>query len=214
MRYIPRKTKVRMEFFKGITLADILVAAIGVTGIILFGLSTLPYNWYFALGWGCLVAMLFMPIEEDLRLYGSIGLFIRFIAFKKKYNKSDVDKKTNRLKIRDIVPYEGIIQDKILDFKDYYAMVISIKPIEFGLLNAHKQELVIRSLADAIRRMSNEQSASIIKVSKALVFDDYITNEDKKFDDLMELQYEGEMTEEEIECRSSVFEARVRRKGL
>ena len=40
MRYIPRKTKVRMEFFKGITLADILVAAIGVTGIILFGLST------------------------------------------------------------------------------------------------------------------------------------------------------------------------------
>lgn len=209
MRYIPRKTKVRMEFFKGITLADILVAAIGVTGIILFGLSTLPYNWYFALGWGCLVAMLFMPIEEDLRLYGSIGLFIRFIAFKKKYNKSDVGKKTNRLKIRDIVPYEGIIQDKILDFKDYYAMVISIKPIEFGLLNAHKQELVIRSLADAIRRMSNEQSASIIKVSKALVFDDYITNEDKKFDDLMELQYEGEMTEEEIECRSSVFEARV-----
>ena len=209
MRYIPRKTKVKMEFFKGITLADILVAAIGVTGVILFGLSTLPYNWYFALGWGCLVAMLFMPIEENLRLYGSIGLFIRFIAFKKKYNKSDVDKKTNRLKIRDIVPYEGIIQDKILDFKDYYAMVIGIKPIEFGLLNAHKQELVIRSFADAIRRMSSEESASIIKVSKALVFDDYITNEDKKFDDLMELQYEGEMSEEEIECRSSVFEARV-----
>ncbi len=210
MRYIPRKTKVRMEFFKGITLSDILVAAIGVTGVVLFALSTLPYNWYFAIGWGCLIAMLFMPIEEDLRLYGSIGLFIRFIAFKKKYNKADVDKKTNRLKIRDIIPYENILQDKIIDFKDYYAMVIEIKPIEFALLNEHKQELVIRSFANAIRTMSNDQSASIMKVNKAIIFDDYITYEDKKFDDLMELQYENELTEEEVEARSGVFEERVR----
>ena len=28
MRYIPRKTKVKMEFFKGVTLSDILVAAV------------------------------------------------------------------------------------------------------------------------------------------------------------------------------------------
>ena len=209
MRYIPRKTKVKMEFFKGITLSDILVAAIGVAGGIGLAVSNLPYNWYFALGWICLVAMLFLPIDDELRLYSSIGLLIRFVAFKKKYNKSDVDKKTGRLKIKDIIPFEGIIKDKFLDYKDYFGMVIEIKPIEFGLLGESKQTMVIKSFANALRRLTNEQTASIIKVNKAIVFDDYIQGEDKKYDSLMELQYEGEMTDKEVEARADVFEARV-----
>lgn len=209
MRYIPRKTKVKMEFFKGITLSDIIVMAIGFVGGLLFAISNLPYHWYLALAWVCLIAMLFMPIEEGLRLYASIGLLIRFVAFKKSYRKSDVDKRTNRLKIKDIIPYEGIIKEEVIDYKDYYAEVIEVRPVEFGLLNGDKQELVIRSFANALRRLSNEQSASIVKVSKALIFDDYITGEDKKFDDLMELQYENEMSEAEVEARSGVFEARV-----
>ncbi len=209
MRYIPRKTKVKMEFFKGITLSDIIVIGIGFVGGVLFAISNLPYHWYFALAWVCLIAMLFMPIEDDLRLYASIGLLIRFVAFKKSYNKADVNKKTNRLKIRDIIPYEGIIKDEIIDYKQYYAEVIEVRPVEFGLLNAKKQELVIKSFANALRRLAGDQSASIVKVSKALIFDDYITGEDKKFDDLMELQYENEMSEGEVEARSGVFEARV-----
>lgn len=209
MRYIPRKTKVKMEFFKGITLSDIIVMAIGFVGGLLFAISNLPYHWYLALAWVCLIAMLFMPIEEGLRLYASIGLLIRFVAFKKSYRKSDVDKRTNRLKIKNIIPYEGIIKEEVIDYKDYYAEVIEVRPVEFGLLNGDKQELVIRSFANALRRLTNEQSASIVKVSKALIFDDYITGEDKKFDDLMELQYENEMSEAEVEARSGVFEARV-----
>ncbi len=210
MRYIPRKTKVKMEFFKGVTLADVIVAAIALAVAAIFIISNLPYKWYIALGWLCIMAMMYIPVEDGLRLHGTLGLIVRFVAFKKNYNKSEVNKRTNRLKIRDIVPYEGIIQDKFIDFKEYYGMVIEIKPIEFGLLNEKKQEMVINSFANAIRRIANEQSASIIKVNKALVFDDYITNEDKKYDDLMELQYEGEMTEAEITARSDVFETRVR----
>ena len=208
-RFIPRKTKVRMEFVKGITLPDIIMGAIGLAGVFAFAVSNLPYHLYFALAWGVLSALMFMPIEDGLKLYASLGLLIRFIAFRKKYNKSEVDKKTNRLKIRDIIPFEGIIKDKFLDFKEYYGMVIEVKPIEFGLLNDYKQENVIRSFANALRRLTNEQTASIIKINKAIVFDDYITYEDKKYDNLMELSYEGEMTEEEIAARSDVFEARV-----
>ena len=32
MKIIPRKTKVRTEFFKGITLADIIVGVVGIVG--------------------------------------------------------------------------------------------------------------------------------------------------------------------------------------
>lgn len=208
-RFIPRKTKIKMEFFKGITIADIVVALIGVAGALIFALANFEYHWYMLLGWVVIVALMFMPIEEGLRLYGSLGLLLRFIAFKKKYSKDEVDKKTNIPKIKDIIPFERIVKDKFIDFKEYYGMVIEIKPIEFGLLNEYKQENAIRTFANVLRRMSNEQTASIIKLNKAIVFDDYITFEDKKYDNLMEMSYEGEMSEEEIEARADVFETRV-----
>lgn len=209
LKLIPKKTKVKMEFFKGITIADIIVACIGFAGGVLFALASLPYNWYLAMAWVCLVGMLFMPVDSELRLYGCLGLLIRFIAFKKRYDKNDVDKKTGKLRMKEIIPYDGILKEKFIDYGTYYGMVIEIKPIEFGLLGDHKQELVVRSFANAIRRLSGEQSASIIKATKAMIFDDYVTAEDKKYDALMELQYEGEMTDEEVQARSDVFEARV-----
>ncbi len=210
INYIPKRIKVRIEFLKGITLSDIIVAAIAATIAILLAFSNLPYKWYFALAWVSLCATLFLKIEEDLRLYSSLGLALRFVAFKKKYAKTDVDKKTGRLKIKDIIPYEGIIKDRFIDFKEYYGMVIEIKPIEFGLLALDKQDMVIRSFANGLRRINNNQTASIIKVSKSLVFDDYIAIEDKKYDTLMELQYEDEMGMDEIEARAQVFETRVK----
>jgi ABC-type dipeptide/oligopeptide/nickel transport system ATPase component len=199
-----------MEFFKGVTVSDLIVGAVAFAGALVLAVSNLPYNWYIALGWVCLCAMLFLKIDDELRLYASLGLAIRFVAFKKKYNKSDIDKKTGRLKIKEIIPYEGILKDKFLDFKEYYGMVIEIKPIEFGLLSTDRQDLVIKSFANGLRRIANNQTASIVKVSKALIFDDYIAGEDKKYDTLMELQYEDEMNNAEIEARSQVFETRVR----
>ena len=45
-------------------------------------------------------------------------------------------------------------------------MVLEIKPIEFGLLGDHKQEMVVKSFANALRRLNVDQSASIIKTNK------------------------------------------------
>lgn len=177
-----------MEFAKGLTLPDILIAIFGIIVLFVLILANFQYNLYIAFAWACCVVILFLKINDELRVYATIGLFLRFIAFKKKYNKSDVDSKTKQPKIKKIIPFEGIIRDKFIDFKDYYGMVLEIKPIEFGLLNEQKQEMVIQSFANALRRVTTGQSGSIIKLSKALIFDDYITGEDKKYDDLMELQ--------------------------
>ena len=107
-RFIPKKTKVKMEFFKGVTLADIAVAALGVGGFFGLALANFAYHWYLAIGWVALVATMFIPIDDGLRLYGSIGLLFRFMAFKKKYNKDDVDKKTGVSAMKAIVPFDGI----------------------------------------------------------------------------------------------------------
>ncbi|MDR0850634.1 MAG: DUF87 domain-containing protein [Christensenellaceae bacterium] len=210
IRYIPRKTKVKMEFVKGVTLSDIIVGVIGVAGAVLFiasqGLG--GYNWYLAVAWLAIFITMYFPVDEGVRLYSAMGLLVRFIAFKKKYSQEDVDKHGNP-SIRQLMPFEGLHKERFIDFKDYYAEVIEVSPIEFGLLNAYKQDMLIRTFANALKRLGNGQNASVVKLNKAIIFDNYVQNEDRKFDSLMELQYEGEMTESEVEARSGVFEARV-----
>ena len=208
-RFIPKKTKVKMEFFKGVTLADIAVAALGVGGFFALALANFAYHWYLAIGWVALVATMFIPIDDGLRLYGSIGLLFRFMAFKKKYNKDDVDKKSGVSTMKTIIPFDGIFKERYINYKDYYAEVINVQPMEFGLLSDEKQEMVVNTFANALRRLNHDQTCSLVKLNKAIIFDSYIHNEDKKYDDLMELEYEGEMTEEEVQARAGVFEARV-----
>ena len=44
MRIIPKKTKVAMEFFKGIEVPDVLVGVVGVSIVISVIFSNLPYR--------------------------------------------------------------------------------------------------------------------------------------------------------------------------
>ena len=44
MRLIPGKTKVRIELFKGVSIGDIVVVSLGVALVLLFAISSLPWN--------------------------------------------------------------------------------------------------------------------------------------------------------------------------
>ncbi|MBR2433570.1 MAG: ATP-binding protein, partial [Clostridia bacterium] len=74
-----------------------------------------------------------------------------------------------------------------------------------------KQDMLMETFANALRRLTNDQTASIVKLNKAMILDEYVYAEDKKFDSLMEMQFEGQVTKEEIERRAGVFEERVSR---
>ncbi|MCL2540522.1 MAG: DUF87 domain-containing protein [Firmicutes bacterium] len=209
MRFIPRKTKVKMEFFRGITLGDIILATIGVGFIILLATSTGidgTLRLYIGISWTAIIAALFMPIADGMRLYATLGILFKFMAYQKKYSKHPMRK---HKEIKELVPYVNIINDRMIDYKDYYAEVIEIRPVEFGLLNDYKQEQIMRTFANAIRRLTLGQSASIVKITKPMVLDGYVYNEDKKFDAIMELVSSDEMRKDEAEARSRVFEARM-----
>lgn len=210
MRVIPRRTKVKMEFLKGITLGDIILAFIGVAvGLGLF-LSNFPNNLgiWLGLAWVSIIISLYFKIADDLRLYQTLGYIIRFLSQRKRFAKEKLKKFSP---ISEIIPFVDIVQDRFIDFQEYYAQVIEVYPIEFGLLNEYKQDMLVETFANAIRRLSDEQTASIIKLNKAMILDDYIYNEDKKYDNLLELQYEGEISPKEVEMRAGVFEERVSR---
>ena len=207
MRVIPRRTKIRMEFVRGVTVPDIILGAIGVVvGLGLILSEGLAYNWWFALAWLTVIVSLYFKVADNLKLYETLGYIFRFFAQRKRFSK---EKQKKYSPIEEIIPFVGIYQDRFIDFKDYYAQVIEIQPLEFGLLNEYKQNMLIETFANALRRIGQGQSACVIKVNKAMILDNYVYNEDKKYDNLLELQYEGEISALEVDMRSGIFEERV-----
>ena len=205
-RIIPKRTKVKMEFFKGITVSDIVFALIVVGVALLIFTSNFEFKIYLGVAWCAIGVSLFIPAEEGIRIYTFLGLVFRFFAFRKRYAK---DKLKRYAPIKDLIPFEGIVQDKFIDYGEYKAMVLEVRPVSFGLFNEEKQDLIINTFANGIRRITANQSASIVKISKPMVLDDYIYNEDKKFDGLAQMVEKGEVTQKELESRAGVFEARV-----
>lgn len=209
-RYIPGKTKVKTEFWKGVTVSDLitgLVALVGV-GLILGGnLFETRVQIVVLLSWLGLMASMFLPVDEGLRLYGSLGLLFRFMAFKKKYS-TDLERK-HYAPMSELTPFINIELGKYINYGEYRGMVIEIMPMEFGLLDEDKQNMMINTFAKGLRRLNEYQTATIVKLKKPMVFDSYMENDDKKFAILNQLHDEGEYTDDEIESRGAIFEERV-----
>ena len=108
-----------------------------------------------------------------------------------------------------MVAYERIVQDRYIDFGLYYAQVLEIQPMFFTLLTEYYQDNVIESFANALRRLNLDQTCEIVKISKPMILDRYIHNENQKYDVLYDMQYDGQITQEEIDARSPIFEERV-----
>lgn len=207
MRIIPRRTKVKMEFVRGVTVPDIILGAIGIAVTLALILSKgLAYNWWFALSWVTIIISLYFKVADNLKLYETLGFIFRFFAQKKRFSK---EKQKKSYPIGEIIPFVKIVQDRFIDFENYFAQVIEIMPMEFGLLNEYKQNMLIETFANALRRIGIEQSVSIIKVNKAMILDNYVYNEDRKYDNLLELQYENEISSKEVDMRAGIFEERV-----
>lgn len=208
MRIIPRKIKVKTEFVKGVTLTDIIFAFIGIGVAIALFTANFPYHIWVGVGWLIVAFSLFLPVADGIRFYYTLGYLFRFFAQKKKYSKEAKKESSN---ISTIIPFVGFEQDRFINYKDYYAQVIEITPVEFGLLNEFKQNMLIETFANALRRLTETQTANIIKLSKAMILDNYVYVEDRKYDSLLDLQIEGEMTAKEVEARAGIFEDRVSR---
>ncbi|MDD4685937.1 MAG: DUF87 domain-containing protein [Clostridia bacterium] len=199
-----------MEFVKGITLGDIILALIGTAVAISLFTSNFANNLgvWIGFAWVTIIVSMYFHVADDTRLYYTLGYILRFFAQRKKYSKENIKGYSS---MTEIIPFVGLNQDRFIDFGEYYAQVIEVFPIEFGLLNEYKQNMLVETFANAIRRLSNDQMASIVKISKAMILDEYIYNEDKKYDNLLELQYEDQITQKEIERRTGIFEERVSR---
>ena len=209
MRFIPRKTKVKVTLFRNFTIMDCVMILIGLGLSVLIGTAgifdKLMYNIYAALLFAMLWASLLIEMGDDLRLYSSLVLTFKYLAYHKHYSK----KATGNTNIKNIMPFDDLNTDKFLKFGDYYAMVIEIFPMSFGLLAEDRQDMTIQAFTNALQRLNLTQQCSIIKTKKPMLLDDMAKYEDYRYNTLQDMVDRGLYTDEEFESRSPVFEERL-----
>ena len=82
MRIIPKNTKVSTEFFKGVTLADMVVGFFGILVIFLIAISSLPYRGYIALGFAFVLAFLLVRIDDESNYMFIFRIICHFSYFR------------------------------------------------------------------------------------------------------------------------------------
>ena len=206
VRVIPRKTKVKSEFIRGVTGLDLVLGLIFIAIAIVLFMANFPFHIWIAISWIIIAVSMFLKFADEERMYVTLIFLLRYSVQKKKFTRGSEKKKSD---IKEMIAYDGIYQDNYISFGPYYAGVLEVQPMFFTLLTEYYQDNVIESFANALRRLTAEQTCQIIKLSKPMIFDRYIYNENHKYDVLYDLQYDGQISQAEIDARAPIFEERV-----
>lgn len=129
VRVIPRKTKVKSEFIRGVTGVDILLGFIFAAVAIILFMANFDFHIWVGIAWCIIAVSMFLKFADDTRFYNTLIFLLRYSVQKKKFSKGDGEKKKSDIK--EIIAYEGIYQDRFINFGPYYAQVIEIQPMFF-----------------------------------------------------------------------------------
>ena len=95
MRIIPKNTKVSTEFFKGVTLADMIVGFIGVLIVFLIAISSLPHRGYIAIAFGFILVFLLVRVDDESN-YMFFFRIIKHLSYFRSYRKPGFEYPENR----------------------------------------------------------------------------------------------------------------------
>ena len=207
MRIIPKTTKVKVQFFKNISIADILIVLVFLGLIVLLLLSNLGIARFIIAAVVLVIAVaMFIPFDGD-RFYMFFVHSIKYVFAVKKYSKNNTKSQTN---IDTFMPFKDI-QDNFIVYNDYFAGVLQIDPREFSLLSEFRQnQMIDENFGKIIREISNKTKASLVKIDRKLNFESYIEDEERKKDTLFKLFENGELTKKELDSRTKIIDDRIR----
>ncbi len=205
MRIIPRNTKVKMQFYKGIGIYDIILGVIALAFIALAATSNLPNKYFLAIGILVIVAPMYIPIG-DIKLYQALGYAFKFGIAQKTFS---IHKKGNS-HISAIVPYSSIKDDLIYQKDNGITGVIEVKPIEFNMLSESKQNYLIDGvISNTLKNVGIMQEYNLIKIEKPIIFDGYLKNELTRVQKLIAENENNNLKEEEFRKRVEIIEDRI-----
>ena len=207
MRIIPKTAKIKVQFFKNISVVDIIIGLSFLGLIVLLFVTNLGLARFVLMGVVLMIAIgLFLPFEGQ-RFYMFIVYSIKYIFSVKKYTKNNSKAQTN---IENFLPFKNI-KDNYIEYSDYYGGVLEISPREFHLLSEFRQnQMIDENFGRIIREISDKTRASIVKIDRKLSFASYIKEEETKKNELRELFENKELSKEEYDSRIKVIEDRIR----
>lgn len=206
MRIIPKTSKVKLTFYKGITVVDIIIGFITLLLLAITLSSNFWFRWYIALGIVCLIIPLYLTFNGE-RLYQYIGFVFKYIASRKQYKKGS---KNEQADVTAIVPYKEIQGSVIANRDDTFVGVLEINPIDFRLLSIDKQNEYIEDvLTRILNNIGCEEQFSILKLERPLILDENIDDELERIQEILAAKENGELSEKEWMSRIDVIQDRI-----
>ena len=207
MRIIPKTAKVKVEFFKNISIVDVIIGLIGVILEVLLFLTNIPVIAKIILMslLFCVFAWLFLPFDGQ-RFYMMFVNLAKYVFSVKKYSSEYQNANTN---VDRFIPFKSI-EGSYIVYEDYYAGVLQIDPREFRLLTGFRQDQIIDThFGRLIRSINGKTRASIVKIDRKLLLDDYIASEQEKQKQIEKLFAAGNLTQEELSARTKIIDDRI-----
>ena len=215
-RMIPKSTKVKVQFFKGINFSDIFVVLFALVFVALAwtsGFSLIPKLVITGLV-VFITFVLFLSFEPGVRLYKQVGDLFKHMFGITAYKKMKGASKKNT---KSLFPYAGILEQEydekrqigIIDYKEYFGAAIEVSSLQFYMLAESRQNAYIETLESAFKTVSPEDLGAIYKFARPMVFDTYIDNECKKREDILESVRNGSTNINEARPRLEIAEARI-----
>ena len=163
MRVIPKTAKVKVQFFKNISIADTVIALIFLAIVALLFVSNLGIARFVLMGVVIIIAIgLFLPFEGQ-RFYIFLAHFVKYLFSIKKYSKEDIKTKTN---VESFLPFKNI-NNNYIEYSNYFAGVLQIDPREFSLLSEFRQnQMIDEHFGKIIREISDKAKASLVKIDR------------------------------------------------
>ena len=206
MRIIPRRTKVKVEFYRNVSLVDLIIGVIGIGIELLLLFANFGRMQYLimAVVLGVFVC-LYLPVDGE-KLYIQMGSWLVYSVSNKKFKKKTGNSKDD---MSVLFPYKGI-HDGLIEYDEYAAGVLEISPKEFRLLSEYKQnELIDKVFANVIKGVTGKTRASLVKIDRPIMLDDYIAQERKKKSEIDKTMESGGIAYEETTSRKHIIDDRA-----
>ncbi len=200
MRTIPKASKVKLTFYKGITIPDILIGIASLALIAMALSSNFSFKFYMVGIILCIAIPMYLLLGGD-RLYIQIGYFFKYLFSKKKYDEKSVDS---------LIPYKKV-EDDIVYCKDGSLFsAIEIEPINFELQSEEKQdELIDECYSRVLNSASPDYEWILQKVEMPIIYDDELQSELNRADRIRTMMENGEITENEFIPRCDSIQSRI-----
>jgi hypothetical protein len=194
-----------MQFYKGITLPDIIIGLVILLLVTFIVTSNLPYKLIIALGLVCLSVPIFIKVGEE-KIYMTAWNLIRHLFSRKKYKKDGKDAEN----AAGLFPFESLDENCVVNKDGSLTGVLSVKPIEFRLLSGIKQDFIIDgALTNALNSLGTGQEAAIVKLEKPLELDAQLENEVVRMRGLVQSYESSILSEAEYKARMNIIEDRA-----